>query len=177
MMHFYMTPGFCSTGIPILVEEIGLIFEVYPVNLLAGDQHKADYLAINPKAKIPTLVPEDDAPLTEFQTIAWCLGRRYPRRRLLPEESAAEARVLEMMNYAVNTLHGQGFARIFSAEKFAVNADDQPAVRQQGQAIVDQGLAIVDTCLQGRDYVLNHFTIADAALFYVECWADRDQVP
>ena len=36
-MKFYMTPGSCSTGIHILLEECGLIFEVTIVNLLAGD--------------------------------------------------------------------------------------------------------------------------------------------
>lgn len=38
-MKLYMTPGSCSTGIHILLEEIGLPFEVYVVNLMAGDQN------------------------------------------------------------------------------------------------------------------------------------------
>ena len=36
-MKFYMTPGSCSTGIHILLEELELVFEVYLVNLMAGD--------------------------------------------------------------------------------------------------------------------------------------------
>jgi glutathione S-transferase len=58
MMKFYMTPGSCSTGIRILLEELGLLFEVHPVDLLAGDQSSETYLAINPKSTIPTLVRE-----------------------------------------------------------------------------------------------------------------------
>lgn len=41
-MKFYMTPGSCSTGIHILLEECGLVFEAYVVNLLAGDQYKKE---------------------------------------------------------------------------------------------------------------------------------------
>lgn len=41
-MKFYMTPGSCTTGIHILLEEIGLVFEAYLVNLMAGDQYKDD---------------------------------------------------------------------------------------------------------------------------------------
>lgn len=172
-MKFYMTPGSCSTGIHILLEEIGLVFEAYLVNLMAGDQYKDDYLAINPKGTIPTLVREDGTALTEFQSIAWWLAKSYPKRKLLPEILEDEVRVLEVMNYAVNTIHGQGFTRIFTTEKYAPNAADYDAVKARGQEIVNQAFAIVNDLLFGRDYVVEHFTIADVALFYVEFWANR----
>ena len=74
-MKFYMTPGSCSTGIHILLEEVGAVFEAYIVNLPAGDHLKPDYLAINPKGTIPTLVRNDGTAITEFQAIAWWLAR------------------------------------------------------------------------------------------------------
>jgi len=45
----YMAPGSCSTGIHILMEELGLIFDSYVVNLPAGEQYKPEFLVINPK--------------------------------------------------------------------------------------------------------------------------------
>jgi glutathione S-transferase len=168
-----MTPGSCSTGIHILLEEIGLVFEAYLVNLMAGDQYKDDYLAINPKGTIPTLVCEDGSALTDFQSIAWWLAKTYPRRKLLPETLTDEVRVLEVMNYVINTIHGQGFTRIFTTEKFTPNAADYEAVKVQGHEMVNKAFAIVNDLLAGRDYVVSHFTIADAALFYVEFWASR----
>jgi len=172
-MKFYMTPGSCTTGIHILLEEIGLVFEAHLVNLMAGDQNKDDYLAINPKGTIPTLVREDGTALTEFQSIAWWLAKTYPKRKLLPETLEEEVRVLEMMNYAVNTIHGQGFTRIFTTEKYTPNAADYDVVKARGQEIVNQAFAIVNDLLAGHDYVVEHFTIADAALFYVEFWANH----
>lgn len=176
-MKFYMTPGSCSTGIHILLEECGLVFEAYVVNLLAGDQYKKDYAAINPKGTIPALVLDDGTALTEFSAIAWWLARSYPKRRLLPESLADEVTVLGVMNYAVHTLHTQGFARIFTTERFAPSSADHESVKAQGRQIIDQAFAIVDRQLAGRQYVVDHFTIADAALFYVEFRAERIGIP
>ena len=176
-MKFYMTPGSCSTGIHILLEECGLVFEAWLVNLLAGDQYKKEYLAINPKGSVPALVLDDGTALTEFSAIAWWLARRYPKRKLLPESLADEVQVLSVLNYAVHTLHTQGFARIFTTERFAPSSCDHESVKAQGRQIIDQGFAIVDRQLAGRDFVVDHFTIADAALFYVEFWAERIGIP
>ncbi|TWH76284.1 glutathione S-transferase [Azomonas agilis] len=178
MIQFYMTPGSCSTGIHILLEEVGELFEVHIVNLLAGDQFKPEYLAINPKASIPSLVRKDGIALTDFQSIAWWLARTYPRRALLPDGLDAELQVLERMNYAVNTLHGQGFARIFTTEKFCANPAEHQAIQAQGREIIDQGFALVHQWLEGQEYLVgNRYSIADAALFYVEFWANYTQVP
>ena len=175
-MQFHMTPGSCTTGIHILLEELELVFEVYLVNLLAGDQDKPAYRALNPKGTIPTLVRDDGSALTEFQAIAWWLARNWPKKGLLPADAEGEARVLEIMNHAVGTLHGQGFARIFTTEKFSSDPATHEAVKARGREIIEQGFAVMDTILAGKEYAVGTFSIADAALFYVEFWADRSGV-
>ena len=80
-LKLYMTPGSCSTGIHIILEELDEIFEAYVVNLPAGDHFKADYVAINPKSTIPTLVRGDGTALTEVPAIAYWLARTHPGRR------------------------------------------------------------------------------------------------
>jgi len=172
-MKLYMAPGSCTTGIHILLEELDLAFEVYIVNLPAGDHLKPDYLAINPKSTIPTLVLDDGKPLTEFQAIAWWLARSHPKARLLPEDALGEALVLETMDYVVGTLHSQGFARIFATDKFALRHEDHDAVKEQGRQIVEKGFVNLDSVLGEDTYLTGSFTIADAALFYVEFWADK----
>ena len=176
-MKFYMTPGSCSSGIHILLEEVGLVFEVHLVNLMAGDQYNADYLAINPKGTIPTLERDDGITLTDFQSIAWWLAKSHPGSRLIPNDLEGELRVLEVMNFAVNTLHGEGFTRIFTTDKYSTGIDSHEAIKARGQEIVEQGFSIVDSWLEGRDFIADSFSIADAALFYVEFWADRINIP
>lgn len=176
MMKFYMTPGSCSTGIHILLEEIGLVFEAHVVNLQAGDQDRPEYRAINPKGTIPSLVLDDGSALTDWQAIAWWLAKQHPRRKLLPESLAGEIRVLEAMNYAVNTLHGQGFTRIFTTERYCANPAEHAAIREQGREIIEQGFALFERQLAGLKFVADSFSIADAALFYVEFWAVKSGI-
>ncbi len=177
MMKFHMTPGSCSTGIHILLEEAGLVFEAHLVNLLEGDQRSAEYLAINPKGTIPALERKEGAPLTDFQSIAWWIARAHPRRKLLPADLEGELKVLEVMNYAVGTIHGEGFTRIFTTDKFTPNEGAFDAVKARGREIVDEGFRLVDRWLEGREYVAGIFSIADAAIFYTEFWADRIEIP
>jgi len=176
-MKLYMTPGSCSTGIHILLEELDLVFEAYLVNLMAGDHTQPDYLAINPKATIPTLVRNDGTALTEFQAIAYWLARSYPKARLLPGDADGDARALELMAYVVGTVHGQGFARLFTTDKFAINTADSEAVKAQGWGIAEQAFAVINAALPPQGYALGAFSIADAALFYVEFWADKIGMP
>lgn len=173
MMKFYLTPGSCSIGIHILLEELDLIFEAYVVNLLAGDHLKPEFLAINPKATIPTLVRDDNTSLTEFQAIAYWLARSHPKANLLPGDPDGDARVIELMDFVVGTLHGQGFIRIFVPEKFVRNPADFDYTKGQGLQIVEQALAVVNDQLPATGYAFGSFSIADAALFYVEFWADK----
>lgn len=173
----YMTPGSCTTGIHILLEELDVLFEVRLVNLLGGDHETAEYMQLNPKSSIPMYIREDGSVLTEFQAIAWWLARTYPKAGLLGNGIDDEVRILEVMDYVVGTLHMQGFARIFITEKFTPNPAEQAAVKQQGRELIDKCFSVLDKTLVGKDYVLDTFSIADAALFYTEFWADRSDIP
>lgn len=173
MMKFYMTPGSCSTGIHILLEEIGLIFEVHIIDLLAGDQNSDTYRQINPKGTIPTLDTVTGLILTDFQSIAWWLAKSNPRRHLLPEDAESEAKALELMSFAVNTIHAQGFARIFVPESFCAAPESIESVKTEGRKIVNNGFQIVEALLPEHGFPFASLSIADAALFYVEFWADR----
>ena len=172
-LKFYMTPGSCSTGIHILLEELGLIFEVYIVNLPAGDQYKPDYMAINPKSTIPTLVKPDGNAISEFCAIAYWLARSYPKTKLMPGDVDGDTLVLEAMNYIVSTIHMQGFTRIFTTDNYAFNEADAERVKAQGQIIVKKGYAVINRQLADKAYITDEFSIADAALFYCEFWAAR----
>lgn len=175
--RFYMSPGTCSTGIHILLEEIGLVFEAYPLNLQTGDQFKPEYLAINPRGSVPTLVIPEGRSLTSYRSIACWLAETYPKARLLPEDEEDKVQVMAVLNHVLQTLHGEGFTRIFTTERYADDAVEAEKIKAQGRRIIDRGFAALEPVLKGRDYVADHFSIADSALFYVEFWADRTGIP
>jgi glutathione S-transferase len=171
MTKLFYAPGACSLGIHVLLEEIGTPYEASRVNLREGDQRKPDFAAMNPKGKVPTLVRDDGSVLTEFPAIAVWLARTNPQAKLLPDDIETQARVTEALAYVVSTIHMQGFSRLFGPGNFAPSEADHPAVLARGREIAEKGLALMDKALAGKDYIAGAFSIADAALFYVESWA------
>lgn len=176
-MKLFYAPGACSIGIHVVLEEIGKPYESAVVNLREGAQFKADFTAVNPKSKVPTLVRDDGTVQTEYPAIAYWLARTNPYSNLLPDNLDMQARALELIDYCVATIHMQGFSRLFRASNFTPNAADEEAVKARGRELVEKGFANLDQALEGKDYAVGPYSIADSALFYVEFWAGRVGIP
>ncbi len=58
-MKLFYTPGACSIGIHLLLEEIGKPFELIAVKLAEGAHLQPAFKAVNPKSKVPALVRDD----------------------------------------------------------------------------------------------------------------------
>lgn len=170
MNTLYYAPGACSLGIHVLLEEIGAPYEAKAVNLREGAQFKPDFTAVNPKSKVPTLVRLDGTSLTEFPAIAFFLAATNPQAKMLPEGTEAVARAMEVTDYAVATIHMQGFSRIFRPMNFAPSEADHEAVKARGTEIFTKGLKTLDAALAGRDFFAGAYSFADMAPFYVSFW-------
>jgi glutathione S-transferase len=172
-MKLMYSPGACSIGIHVLLEEIGKPYEVQLVNLREGAHFKPEFTTINPKSKVPTLVRDDGSVLTEYPAIAYWLARTNPDKKLLPDDVDVQTRALEALDYAVSTVHMQGFARLFRAANFTPNPADEDQVKARGKELVEKGFGLMDKALEGKDFVVGPFSIADSALFYVEFWGAK----
>ncbi len=172
-MKLLYAPGACSIGIHVLMEELGKPYDGVAVNLREGAQFKPEFTSVNPKSKVPTVVDDEGTVRTEFPAIAYWLARTNPFANLLPDNIDLQARALELMDYCVSTVHMQGFARLFRSANFSPNPSDEAAVKARGTEIAEKGFAELDKALAGKDYAVGPFSIADAALFYVEYWAKR----
>jgi glutathione S-transferase len=172
-MKLFYAPGACSIGIHILLEEIGKPYETAVVNLREGEQYKPPFTTVNPKSKVPTLARDDGSVLTEFPAIAYWLARTNPFANLLPDDIDQQAQALELLDYAVATVHMQGFGRQFRAANFTPSAADEEAVKAKGKEIAEKGFALIDKALAGKKYAVGKFSIADASIFYVEYWSKR----
>src|SRR5215475_7033892 len=164
-MKLMYSPGACSVGIHVLLEEIGKPYDVQLVNLREGAQFKPDFTSVNPKSKVPTLVRDDGSVLTEYPAIAYWLARTHAEKKLLPDDVDTQARVLEALDYCVSTIHMHGFSRLFRASNYTPNPVDEEKVKERGKEMVEKGYAVLDKALAGKDYVAGTFSIADSALF------------
>jgi glutathione S-transferase len=172
-MKFYYFSGACSLGIHILLEEIGAPYEAEPVDLMSGAQYRPEFVAINPKSKVPVLVLDDGAVLTEWPAIATYLGVTNMGAGLLPMDALLIARIMEAVTYINATMHMQGFARVFFPANFSPNPDEKEAVQTKGRKIMEDGFALLAASWGDNEYVVGEFSLADAALFYVTHWAKK----
>jgi glutathione S-transferase len=170
-MKLYYAEGTCALGIHLLLEELGLAYDSYAVNLRAGEHFAPEYLAVNPKSRVPALGLDDGSVLTEFPAIAYYLAERHPHAQLMPADPVARARVMEAMMFINGTMHLAGFGRIFRPASFCENPDEKAAVKKKGMEIFTGGFALIAKQLGAQDYLVGSFSIADAALFYVTFWA------
>jgi glutathione S-transferase len=168
-MKLYYSPGACSIGIHVLLEEIGKPYELERADLTVPPPDRP-LTKVNVKSKVPTLIRDDGSLLTEFGAIATWLARMNPTEDLLPADPEDEARAIEAMDFAIGTVHTMGFARLFRPSRFTANEADHEAVKAQGRAIIEAGYAWLEHALDGKPYIAGDFSIADAAVFYVEFW-------
>jgi glutathione S-transferase len=170
-MKLYYAPNACSLGIHVLLEELGVPFEISKVDLYNGAQHQGEYLAINPKAKVPALERDDGAVITEYPAIAYYLARSFPDAKLFPDDLDAQTEVLELLDYMIATVHMRGFTRIFRPAMFSPTPEDEAKVKEAGVAVISKGFDLLAAQLEDKDYLIGSYSIADTALFFLAWWA------
>ena len=82
-VHFFHSPQTRSGGTRILLEELSADYELHVLNMKAGEQRKAEYLAINPMGKVPAIT-HGNAVITEQGAIFIYLADLYPEAGLAP---------------------------------------------------------------------------------------------
>lgn len=169
-MKLYYAPGACSLGIHLLLNEAGAPYERVKLDMRAGDLQKPEFLAINPKGKVPALALDDGTILTEWPAIATYIAATNPDKKFIATDPLTAARTLETVMYINGTVHLAGFSRVMRPTNFAPSPDDKDTVRAQGKKIFGDGLALISATLGDHDYLMGDFSIADAALFYVTFW-------
>ena len=148
MLTLYFSPGSSSMAVHIVLHEIGADFERRLVSLAKGEQHKAEYLAVNPEAKVPTLLIDgliDGRVLTEVAAILYYLAKRFPEAGLWPAGGLeAEAEAVSWMSFIASTIHP---ARRIGPERWR------------------EVFGIAERRLAGSEWTVGRYSIADIHLF------------
>lgn len=164
-MKLYMFPGACSLSPHIVLRELGIPFDLDPVNPKTGKTAMGeDYKAVNPLGYVPALRLDDGQVLTEGVAIVQYLADRKPEAKLAPAPGTIERyRLVEWLNFVATELH-KGFSPLF-------NPSLPESVRAATLDRLTGRLAHVDRHLDGRPYLLGDtFTVADAYLFTIVTW-------
>jgi glutathione S-transferase len=105
MFRLYYAPGTCALATHIALEEAGAPYEAVPVDFGAQAQRSPEYLAVNPKGRVPALVTENGT-LTETPGLLLFVAQRFPGAELAPlSDPFALAQVQEFNSYLCSTVH------------------------------------------------------------------------
>ena len=96
MIDFYTWSTPNGRKVSIMLEEIGIDYDVYPINILEDDQFKPEFLAISPNNKIPAIVDQDTG-LTLMESGAILIYLAQKSGQYLPTEGEAYWRTLEWL--------------------------------------------------------------------------------
>ena len=105
MLKLYYAPGTCALATHIALEEAGAKYEAVRLNFKTEDQKKPDYLKINPKARVPSLVT-DRGIITETPALLIYVAQTFPAAKLAPlDDPYALAKVQAFNSYLCSTVH------------------------------------------------------------------------
>jgi glutathione S-transferase len=176
MMTLYYAPETCALASHIALEEAGASFELRRVHFAAAEQTMPEYLAINPKGRVPALVTPRGV-LTETPAILAFIAQTHPSARLAPlDDSFAFAELQAFMSYLCSTVH---VAHAHRMRGYRWADDDQAfkAMRKKVPQSVGACFALIESDIFRGPWVMGaDYTIADPYLYTLARWMEADGV-
>jgi glutathione S-transferase len=176
MLKLYYSPGSCALASHIALLDAGAAHEAIRVSFAAEEQKQPAYLAINPKARVPSLVT-DNGILTETPAILAYVAQTHPDKKLAPFNDAfAFAQVQAFNSYLCSTVH-VAHAHGRRGPRWV---DDESAIaamkRKVPQTMADCFGLIERTMIRGPWVMGEAYTICDPYLFTISTWLKSDEV-
>ncbi|WP_422040397.1 glutathione S-transferase family protein [Roseibium sp.] len=158
-LYTWTTPN--GRKVSILLEELGVDYEVHPINIGQGDQKSPEFLKISPNNKIPAIVDRDNGlTLMESGAIMWYLAEKYGK--FLPNDPLDKIKVMEWLMWQMGGLGPMaGQAHHF----LHFNRGKAEYAEERYEAEVQRLYGVLDNQLAGQDYIVGDYSIADMA-----CW-------
>ena len=165
MIDLYTWPTPNGHKVHIMLEEIGLAYNVIAVDINKGDQFDPDYLKISPNNKMPAMIDPDgpgDEPYSLFESGAILMYLAEKTGRFMPSDMAARYRVLQWLMFqmgGIGPMFGQAHHfRQYAPEKipYAVDRYTNEARRLYG---------VLDRRLGDAEFLADDYSIADMAVF------------
>lgn len=170
MLTLHFAPDSCALATLIVLEDLGLGYELVPVDLQAGDQRSAEFLALNPKGRAPVLLT-DEGVLTETPALLHYLARLAGD--LLPTGPFDQARLLAFNSYICATVH-IAHAHRMRGSRWADDPAAIAAMQAKVPASVTEAFVVVEDELTGPWVMGQAFSIADPYLFTLSQWLETD---
>jgi GST-like protein len=169
-LYSWKTPN--GRKVSVMLEEIGLPYEVHAVDLGKRQQFTPEYLAINPNNKIPSIIDTDGPggkPLTLFESGAILMYLAEKTGRLWPQDMRKRYEVIQWLMFqmgGVGPMFGQAnyFFRLEEKVPYAIDRFHKEALRLYG---------VLEQELSKKEFLAGEYSIADIATYP---WVGRHDI-
>ena len=174
-MKLYARAGACSMAPHIILEELGLDYELVLVE--TDKLNKPEHLAVNPMAQVPSLAT-DDGLMTESVAILLYLDEKYGEGRVSPPSGSWERGQMIMRLMFLASQEHPAFGLWLRPFRWLDDGDEQGRLK----AAAEERFAVCFRCLEGwlegRDWLIgDHMTLADTLAFVHARWGLRVDPP
>ncbi|WP_312565012.1 glutathione S-transferase family protein [Diaphorobacter sp.] len=175
-LTLYFTPGTCAQAVRIALEEAQAPYTLVRVDFASQQQRSPEYLAVNPKGRVPALVTEHGT-LTETPALLAYVAQRFADARLAPADPFGFARLQEFHSYLASTVH-IAHAHRPRASRWADEPEAQAAMQRKVPANMTECFTLIERHYLGDGpWVLGEqYSVADGYLFTVAGWLKSDGV-
>jgi GSH-dependent disulfide-bond oxidoreductase len=166
-LQLYSLPTPNGVKVSIMLEEIGLPYEVHLVDFNKDDQKTPEFLSLNPNGKIPAIIDPNGPggkPLGLFESGAILQYLAEKTGKLLPADAARRYQTIQWVHFQMSAI-GPMFGQVGFFHKFAGKeiADKRPLERYVNES--KRLLGVLERNLTGKQWMMgNDYTIADIAL-------------
>ena len=161
--HYYWpTPNGHKTA--IMLEEVGLEYELHPINILEGEQFNPAFIAISPNNRIPAIVDTDGPqgkPYAVFESGAVLMYLAEKTGKLWPADLAARYDAIQWLMFQVGNV-GPMFGQNGYFQGYC--PEDVPLARERYHNVTKQLYGVMDRRLAESEYLAGpEYSIADVA--------------
>jgi glutathione S-transferase len=176
MLKLYYAPHTCALATHVVLEEVGADYSTVRVDFAKHEQQSPEYLAINPKGRVPALVTEYGV-LTETPAMLVYVAQNFPGAGLVSLDQPFEfARMQSFNSYLCSTLHVEHAHRM-RGHRWADDAASFADMQRKVPKSVGACYALIEQEMLAGPYVMGEtYTICDPYLFTIAQWMEADGV-
>jgi len=176
MLTLYYMPGTCALASHIALEDSGASYQATRVDFQKKEQTSPEYLAVNPKGRVPALATPRGV-LTETPAILAFLAQSFPEARLAPLNDAFAFAEIQAFNaYLCATVH-VAHAHRMRGYRWADEPSSFEDMKRKVPQSVGAGFELIETKMFRGPWAMGaDYTIADPYLFTIARWMEVDGV-
>lgn len=175
MMKLYGAPPTRALRVIWLLNELGLEFEMLPVDVLQGENQQQDFLALNPAGKLPVLV-DGNLVLTESVAIQLYLADKNPQAGFIPKAVEDRAQMYRWIFFLVTEIE-QPLWRITRHTFLYPEEKRLPQDVDLARRECVEMVAVLERHMEEREFMVgDRLSVADFNAAYILDWANEEKM-